>query len=147
MNLFRLVTRTHALLIIFSTGILSTYAFAEENNAKYQIYVTVTNLLTPDRFSQNWPVHIYLAAPGSKIPLSSITTLLDELPFSSTLTEHNKVLPMFTLEGHKELVLVVKVSSSGDPHKQGPEDFRQVSQVIQLNSDNKASVNLNLIAE
>lgn len=106
--------------------------------------IRVSSTLPAERFSQNWPVHIYLAEPGSRIPLSSKTVSLDELPVSITLTDQDYVLPMFTLEGKERLVLITKISSSGDPHKEGPEDFRQISPVFTLDDQQRAAVEMEL---
>ena len=130
----------------FLTSLMVTnVSIAEEQSSPvFQIGVTISNKLPTERFSQNWPVHVYLTSPGSKIPLSSKTTRLDKLPFKTTLTEKDNVLPMFTLKGHKELVLVVKISSSGDPHKTGSEDYRQVSPKFEISPNNKTSLSMTL---
>ncbi len=126
------------LICLFQTSLSK----AEDEQAAYNIKVEINNQLPAERFSDNWPVHIYLTAPDSRIPLSSTTTQLDKLPLKTVLTEKDYVLPMYKLIGHKQLVLVAKVSSSGDPHKEGPEDYRQVSNIFTLDSNNKAQAKL-----
>lgn len=106
------------------------------------VEISVSSTLSAERFSRNWPVHIYLAEPGSRVPLSSKTVQLDELPVTITLTDEDYVLPMFTLKGKEQLVLITKISSSGDPHKQGPEDYRQTSPAFSLNDQNRAAIEM-----
>lgn len=128
-------------ILLLSMAGLSQSAVARDD-AEIQVSVTVSNQLAAERFSQNWPVHIYLAAPGSRASLSYTISQLDRLPLSLTLTEHHQVLPTLSLKGLRELVLIAKVSSSGDPHVAGAEDYRQISPVFRLDAQQQATVNM-----
>lgn len=130
------VTSFIVLLLCFSVMIQA------EEEPLIQVKVTVTNQLPDDRFTENWPVHIYLTTPGSKIPLSATTTRVTELPHSTVLTEKNYVIPTFTLKGQKHLELVTKISSSGDPHIVGPEDYRKTSRTFTLDPQNRAQIEM-----
>ena len=134
--------RLHIITIAILLGLCQLLSGCSDNPAETRVDITISSQLPAEHFSANWPLHIYLSAPGSKIPLSSTTITLADLPYRTTLTEKDYVLPAFTLKGFQELVLVVKVSSSGDPHRDGPEDFRQQSPRFQLNSNNHAEAEM-----
>ena len=87
------------------------------------IHVTVSLNNPQAGFSQDWPVYVYAAVPGTKLPLSSYQTKISKLPLTVTLTEEMYLLPTHTMAGHDQLVVVAKISSSGNPHQAGPEDL------------------------
>jgi hypothetical protein len=93
-------------------------------------------------FSQDWPVFVYVSAPGSKLPLSSTRVKLSELPATVVLTEAMYVLPGMTMKGHQELVVTAKVSSSSDVHEKGPEDSYSLSPVLQFSGLEKRTIAL-----
>jgi len=90
--------------------------------AEYQIEVRVTQLESDKQANPDWPVYVYAAVPGSRVPLSSVRLSLKDLPATVTLDESMYVLPQFTLNGVEQVELVAKLSTSGDPHKKGEHD-------------------------
>ena len=88
------------------------------------------------------PVYVYAATPGSKLPLSYHQTSTDKLPIKIVLREDMYLLPSHTMKGADELVVIAKLSASGDPHKTEPGDVSVVSEVI--NPRQKAALNIEL---
>lgn len=95
-------------------------------------------------FSQDWPVYVFAAAPGTKLPLSSFKTIISELPQTVELTEDMYLLPTHTIADQPEVVVTVKVSSSGDPHQKGPEDISVSSPVLSFTKKNRHKVELSI---
>ena len=100
--------------------------------AEYQIEVRVTQLESDKDANPDWPVYVYAAVPGSRVPLSSARVSLKDLPATVMLDETMYVLPQFTLKGVEEIELVAKLSTSGDPHKKGEHDRVGRSPVIAI---------------
>jgi len=93
-------------------------------------------------FSKDWPVYIYAAVPGTKLPLSSYKTTVSQLPLSVDLTEDMYLLPTHTMAEQEKLIVVLKLSSSGDPHQPGPEDLQVKSRVLDLSQRRQHRVEL-----
>jgi len=103
---------------------LACWTLIVQAEPEYQIKVKVS--LADELKAEahpKWPVYIYAAAPGSRVPLASFRTEVDQLPMVVTLDETMYVLPQFTLKGAEKVELVAKISAAGDPHKTGPQDM------------------------
>ncbi|MCV6587466.1 MAG: hypothetical protein OIF57_00360 [Marinobacterium sp.] len=126
-----------SLLALALTAVLSSPSVLAEA-LQYQIEVRVTQVGPDTAADPDWPVYIYAAVPGSRVPLSSIRVSLKELPITVTLNETMYVLPQFTLKGVEQVELVAKLSTSGDPHKPGKYDRAGRSQVVAIAPGNVA---------
>jgi hypothetical protein len=126
------------LLTAISSVLLVSLSYANSGRV-IQVNLSVQEGVT---FSQDWPVFVYVSAPGSKLPLSSTRVKLSELPATVVLTEAMYVLPGMTMKGHQELVVTAKVSSSSDVHEKGPEDSYSLSPVLQFSGLEKRTIAL-----
>lgn len=126
------------LLTAISSVLLVSLSYANSGRV-IQVNLSVQEGVT---FSQDWPVFVYVSAPGSKLPLSSTRVKLSELPATVVLTEAMYVLPGMTMKGHQELVVTAKVSSSSDVHEKGPEDSYSLSPVLQFSGLEKRAIAL-----
>lgn len=108
---------------VFLIAIGSVVAVVVADDSGRVIQVKVDLDTEADKgFTQDWPVYVYAASPGTKLPLASKSLKLSELPAQVKLTEADYVLPGLTMKDHTKLVVTVKVSSDPDVHKTGPED-------------------------
>lgn len=126
------------LLVLLLAGLLLN----SDNTRTITVSVSLYEHEQP--FSQDWPVYVFAAAPGTKLPLSSYKTLISELPKTVELTEDMYLLPTHTIADQPEVVVTVKVSSSGDPHQKGPEDVSVSSPVLSFNKQSSHRLGLSI---
>lgn len=121
------MVRLLAMLVL----LFSAWQVQAEEMRRIEVQVSVDKAVQSG-MKPEWPVYIYAAAPGSRIPLASTKLNVSDLPATVLLTEEMYVLPQFTLKGISQVELVAKVSTTGDPHKKGPEDRSGRSAVIEI---------------
>lgn len=131
------------LLMLLLIGLVLNSNTLNSNNSR-MITVSVSLDKLSQTFSQDWPVYVFAAAPGTKLPLSSFKTQISALPKTVELTEDMYLLPTHTIADQPEVVVTVKVSSSGDPHQKGPEDISISSPVLSFNKQNRHKVELSI---
>ncbi|WP_432473188.1 c-type cytochrome biogenesis protein CcmI/CycH [Amphritea sp. HPY] len=125
-------------MLLFIAGLLLN----SDNSRTITVSVSLDKPVQP--FSQDWPVYVFAAAPGTKLPLSSYTTRISELPNKVILTEDMYLLPTHTIADQPEVVVTVKVSSSGDPHQKGPEDVSVSSPALSFHKQSSHQLGLTI---
>lgn len=131
------------LLMLLLIGIVLNSHFLNSKSSR-TITVSVSLATQAQPFSQDWPVYVFAAAPGTKLPLSSYKTQISGLPKTVELTEDMYLLPTHTIADQPEVVVTVKVSSSGDPHQTGPEDVSVSSPVLSFRKQGSHRLGLSI---
>jgi cytochrome c-type biogenesis protein CcmH len=95
---------------------------AEKPTANTQVSVTGTVHIAPALANQlpaNATLFVYArAAQGAPIPIAIVRASVKDLPFAFTLDDTTAPMPNETLSQEKEVVLVARISKSGDAKAQ-----------------------------
>ncbi len=117
----------------------------QADNADNQRSILVDLKLSPQlqKYAENkWIVYVFARPANKRVPLASKKLTLDQVPMLVELTEKNYLLENLTLANADQVVVYVKVTRHGSPHKTVVGDLLGESAVVDFSLDKQQRIEL-----
>ncbi|MEH6626920.1 MAG: hypothetical protein V7739_10765 [Motiliproteus sp.] len=130
-------------IVTFVLLLLSLSVQAEAPESKRSILIDLKLAPHLQQYAEEkWLVYVFARPADKRVPLASKKLTLDRVPMLVELTEANFLLENLTLANADEVVVYVKVTRHGSPHKTVVGDLLGESEPVDFKAANRHKIEL-----